>query len=54
MRTLLTLLALLCAGTDALLFAEWLSRGDYVLATCAGGMTALAGAAAVLFQRLRF
>lgn len=54
MRTLLVTLCLACAATNALLFADWASRGEAMLATSAAGLALGCGCIAALVRRLRW
>ena len=54
MKTLLTILALACAVSNTLLFADWLLRQEMFLAVTAGVTALLCAAVACFIHRLRF
>jgi hypothetical protein len=53
MRTCIIVLSLVCAGTNALLLADWLTRAELALALCAAALLVLALTVAALARRLR-
>lgn len=54
MKTLLTVLAFACALTNALLFADWLVRGESAHAALAGLLCLTCAAVACFIHRLRW
>jgi hypothetical protein len=54
MKTLVTTLCVLCALTNALFFADWLTRNELALAALAAGLSALCVGVACLAFRLRY
>jgi hypothetical protein len=54
MKTLLILICVACAATNALLLADWMRRGEAELATGASALLLGCIAVAVLVRRLRW
>jgi hypothetical protein len=54
MKTLITVLALACATSNTLLFADWILRREFLLGVTAGGMALFCAAVACFVHRLRF
>jgi len=53
MKTLLFALALVCAGTNTLLLADWARRGEALWAAAATAMLLLCVLVGILTRRLR-